>query len=258
MYVPASSPARSQYRQLKRRPLVLTSRSGRGIGALSPQNQTIASVAQAGASSTIGTLVALGTIGGPVGAALAGLVAVGMALAQVFGGCGQTCVQASNIANQVEPILQNNVTTYLASPIRYVSMQKAAANNFMTAWQALTQNCGNPALQSAGQRCISDRQRGACVWKTSPGGWQQAGDGSWSYVPSGPAGSGSECWNWFVGYLDPILNDPLVQPDPVPGSGAASGLLSSFGIDANQTVDGIPVSDLVLPLALILAALVLL
>ena len=257
MYVSPSSPARSRYLPA-RRPVVLTSRSGRGVGALSPQNQSIANVASAGASATVGMLVALGTIGGPVGAAIAGLAALGMQIAEAFGGCGQTCVQASNIANQVEPILQNNVATYLSSPVRYASMQAAAANTFNTAWAALTQNCSNPALGTAGQNCVSDRQRGACTWKTSPGGWTQAADGSWSFVPYGAAGSGSNCWNWFVGYLDPITNDPEVQPDPVSGSSTASGLLTDFGISPDQTIAGVPISDLALPAAILLALLILL
>jgi hypothetical protein len=225
----------------------------RGMGDLSPQNQTIAAAAAAGASTTVSMLVAMGTIGGPVGAAIAGVISIGMALAKVFGGCGQTCVQASNIANQVEPLLQQNVNHYLSAPVRYASLQAAAVNNFQTAWNALVQNCSNPALQAAGQRCISDRQQSGCTWKTSPGGWTQDSAGNWSYVPAGPAGSGSTCWNWFVGYLDPIVNDPTVVPDPIPGSSSGSGLLTSFGIDPATTVAGIPVSDLVIPAAVLLA-----
>jgi hypothetical protein len=198
-------------------------------------------------------LVAMGTIGGPVGIAISGLIAVGLALTKVFSGCGQTCVQASNIANQVEPILQENLNQYLSAPVRYASMQAAAANNFQTAWNALAQNCANPQLAQAGQRCISDRQRGACTWKTSAGGWTQSAGGSWSYIAPGPDGSGSTCWDWFLGYLDPILNDPEVVPDPIPGAAAASGLLSSFGIDPSTTVAGLPVADLVIPGALLLA-----
>jgi len=178
------------------------------------QVQQISAIASAGASATVGILVALGTIGGPVGAAVAGLIAVSQILVGIFKGCGQTCVEATDIVNQVEPVLQQNLATYLASSPRTASLQAAAVNNFQTAWNAVLQNCNNPQLAAAGQNCISQRQNGACAYKTSPGGWQQSGS-TWTYVYPGANGSGSTCWNWFVGYLDPIQNDPTVVADSV-------------------------------------------
>lgn len=252
----SSPPVRSYRRRppvVLRVPLMYT-----GLGDLSPQNQTIASVAAAGASSTVSMLVALGTVSGPIGAAIAGLISVGMLLAKVFGGCGQTCVQATNIANQVAPILQQNLDHYMSAPIHYASMQAAALNNFDTAWNALVQGCGDPRLLDAGKRCVSDRQSGACVWKSSEFGWNRSADGSYTYVPSGPNGSGSACWNWFAGFRDPIANDPTVVPDPVPGSVSSAGLLSAVGINPDATIAGLPVSDLVIPAAIILAAAILL
>lgn len=195
-----------------------------GLGALTGGAATAASIAATGASTTAGILVALGTIGGPVGAAIGGLISLGLVLANVFSGCGQTCVEASNIANQVESqALKPMLQTYMASPVHYASMQAAYLNNFDSAWNALTQACGNPQLSTAGKNCISDRQQGACTWKTSPGGWQQTGSG-WQFIPYGAAGSGSTCWNWFVGYRDPVANDPTVVPDPSPISASGSGL----------------------------------
>lgn len=252
MYVTTShTPQRSRYLRRSALPLPLVLIRRRGMGDVT--NQSIASAAAAGATATTSILVAMGKIGGPVGAAIAGLVAVGMALTKVFSGCGQTCVQATQIANQVGDILQQNLDHYLSAPVHYASLQAAAVNNFQTAWNALVQNCSNPALQAAGQRCVTDRQRGACTWKASPGGWTQGQDGTWTFVPAGPSGSGTECWNWFIGLLDPILNDPTVVPDPVPGSSTASGLLSDIGVDPSMTIAGIPLSDLALPAALVLA-----
>lgn len=165
------------------------------LGALDPQQQQIAGMAATAATTTAAILAKLGTLGamgGPIGLAVAGIVAVGMALANAFAGCGQTCVAATNIANQVEPLLGKNKDDYINSPIRYRSMQLAALNNFDFTWAALVKACSNPQLQAAGQRCISDRQRGSCIWKDH----------------------NNACWNWFLGYRDPIANDPGVQPDP--------------------------------------------
>lgn len=225
-----------------------------GLGQAS--TQLISQVATTGASTTVSILVGLGVIAGPIGAAIAGVVAVGALLEQIFKGCGQTCVEASDIANQVEAALKTNLTTYMSAPVHYASLQSAALNNFNTAWAALTQACGNPQLASAGQNCISERQQGACSYKTTPGGWQQNSTG-WTYVYPGANGSGSTCWNWFVGYHDPIANDPTVVADP-PTEAVSSTItqgLTAVGLSPNTTIFGIPLSTLALPA---LAALVLL
>ena len=191
--------------------------------------QQISAIASTGASATVGILVAMGTIAGPVGAAIGGLIGVGQLLVGVFKGCGQTCVEATSIVNQVEPVLAQNLETYVASPVRTVSMQAAAINNFETAWNAVVQNCNNPQLLSAGQNCIKDREQGSCAYKTSPGGWQQS-NGVYTYQYPGANGSGSACWNWFIGYHDPIANDPDVQPDT-----AATGSTSTTSTAATSS-----------------------
>jgi hypothetical protein len=190
------------------------------VGTLDPQTQQIAGIAAAAATTTGSILAAshlmiFGLAGGPLGAAIAGIAAVGLALANLFSGCGQTCVEATKIANQCEPLLLQNLQHYLSAPTHYASMQAAALNNFDFVWAALTKSCSTPALQQAGQNCVQDRQRGACKWTASPGGWAQDSTGKWTYSGYGAAGSGSACWNWFVGYRDPIANDPTVIPDPV-------------------------------------------
>ncbi len=199
------------------------------------QINQISAIASTGASATVGILVAMGTLTGPVGAAIAGVIAVAQLLVSVFHGCGETCVEATTIVNQVEPILQQNLATYLASPVHTTSLQAAAMNNFQTAWNAVVQNCQNPQLLSAGTNCVAERQQGSCAYKTSPGGWQQASDGSWTYVYPGANGSGSACWNWFVGYLDPIQNDPTVVPDSVATSTAAGTGVAQTGAGPDLT-----------------------
>jgi len=211
-------------------------RARRGMGALTPEENSIASAA-ASAATTTGLLV-----GGPLGGAIAGTIAqVGIALANIFAGCGQTCVEATELANQAEPLLLQNLQAYLSAPVHYASLQAGALNNFELTWNALVSACSNPALGSAGQSCIADRQQGACHYQTSPGGWQQDSSGNWTYVYPGAQGSGSSCWNWFVGYHDPIANDPTVVPDPIPGAAAASSLLTSVGLPS--TVFGLPIGD---------------
>lgn len=216
-----------------------------GFGALAPQNQNIANAAASAASLT-GTLAAALSGIPIIGPAVNAAVSIGLALANIFAGCGQSCVLATNLANQAEPLLQNNLDTYMSAPIHYASLQAAYLNNFDLTWNALVSACSNPQLGAAGQSCISDREQGACHYQTSPGGWFQDGTGAWSYQNPGAQGSGSTCWNWFVGYRDPIANDPTVVPDPIPGSSVVSGILSSIGIPTGGTVFGLPIVDVAL------------
>ena len=229
-----------------------------GMGQVVPTSvSTAASIAATGITVTTSLMTALGstlTVLGlalpVVGTAIAALIGVGIAIANCFKGCGQTCVEATDYANQADTILAQNLQAYVSSSVRFQSMQTAALNTFDTAWAALQQACGQASLGSAGQNCISDRAEGGCKWKASQGGWNADG----TYTPWGSAGSGDVCWNWFVGMRDPIANDPFVQPDPTAATastvtdGTSTGALSSIASALSGSDD--------LPL-LIAAALVL-
>lgn len=205
-----------------------------------------------GAAGTIGSTVAQTTgqglltaapFTGPAAPFVALAGAITLMVSKLFGGCGQACVLASNDANAIEQKLQQNLTLYLSQPTRTASMQAAALQNFDAIWNALVQACGQIG-GGAGGNCISDRKQGACKWQASAGGWGSDG----AYHPAGAAGSGSTCWNWFVGYRDPIANDPHVAPDaPLTQQAggaldAATGAASGTGAGLlNGTVLGIPI-----------------
>ena len=168
-----------------------------------------------------------------IGAALAGVTILATVLIQ-NSGCGVTCVETSDWANQAEPLLQQNITAYfaIAAP-RSQSQQNAALANFTAIWTALVNQCSNPATGNAGVRCISDRQAGACTWKATA-------DSPW---PGGPAQGA--CWNWWNAYHDPIANDPNVVPDS-----AAS--IASSTLTSASTSTGIPAWLLAIAAVLIL------
>jgi hypothetical protein len=232
-----------------------------GMGQVVPTSvSTAASIASVGITTTTSILGALGstmTILGlalpVVGAAIAALVAVGIAVANMFKGCGVTCTEATAYANQADALMVQNVTAYTSSSIRYVSMQRAALNTFDTTWAALQQACGQPALGAAGQRCITDRQEGACTWKASQGGWNSDG----TFTPWGAAGSGDVCWNWFVGMRDPIANDPFVQPDPTSSSVASSPVGSMAATSSAPATSTVYYGGLLLAAAIVAAVVLL-
>lgn len=261
MYVITSPIARrrpARYLPARRRvplPVLLVRRRGLA-GPLPQDQQQIAGIAAAGATATASILVALGTVGGPVGAAVAGLVALGVGIANLFGGCGQSCVVATQIDNRFGDLLAQNFNTYMASPVHYRSLQLAALNNFDTLWNGFQQMCSNAGVL---QKCVADRQAGACHYRSPAGAWVSDGSGGWKF----DGAVGPPCWNWFTGMRDPIANDPAVVPDPSPVSSvsaaagsAGSSLLSWAGLSPSSAVGGFQVSDLVLPAVLLLAAAV--
>lgn len=187
-------------------------------------------------ASALGAGAAIPSPASPFLAAAAGIASL-LAQFGVGSGCGQSCVLSTQYANQAESALQQNIAAYFAIPApRWTGYQTQAINNFMQVWNDLHSQCSNPALGSAGQRCITDRQSGACTWHqttTPPWGTPAAG----------------QCWNWWNGYHDPIANDPNTT-DVQPGSfSSAAGSLSN--VASSLTTGG---GSALLPIALIAGA----
>lgn len=190
----------------------------RGMGSQQSVQQAVA-IGGAAASSAAAGLVAAHLIPAAavpfIGPALAGAAMLASYLIK-NSGCGQTCIVTSQWANQAADALKQNLDAYFAMPVpRPKSAQTLALQTFDQIWAKLAEMCGDPQWGDAGKRCISDRQRGACKW-------QDAG----------------QCWNWFIGYRDPIANDTQVADDS-----ALSQVESIFG--------GSGETSKLLPLALI-------
>lgn len=152
------------------------------------------------------------------GAALeAGLISAGVGVATSFligpikkliSGCGPSCVQTSNYANEAQSILDQNLKAYFAIPApRAASVQAAFLANFDAVWNHFEAQCAAVG-GAAGNACMGDRQAGACKWQAN-----------------------GACWNWHVGFRDPIAHDADVAPDSVVSSltGAFQSLTSSAG-----------------------------
>lgn len=144
-----------------------------------------ASVAAPAATAVAGAAAAAGIV------STAWIPVIGPAVAAVTLGItaiinrksGRQKVAATQIVEELEPMLQRNVEAYLEGP-RTRTSQAVALKNFDDAWAWLTSTaaCGNPELDKAGRTCITDR---------SPGGR----------------------WDWFSYYREPIANDPEVRQD---------------------------------------------
>jgi hypothetical protein len=231
-------------------------RGRRGMGAITSSQAS--SLISSAASMTSGSIVAAtaATTAGMatgIGAAVVGLVGVAMAIYKLTQGCGAECTESTTIANEVGDQMSTAFQQYMSAPVHYQSVQTTYLALFDNAWAQLVQLCSNPALGSPGERCITDRQAGACTWTCSPFGWQQNSDGSWTYIPAGPVGSGSTCWNYFSGMRDPVANDPTVVPDP-PTDEVSTAVSSLAASTSSGTTDYTPV---VIAAVLILAAVLL-
>ena len=209
----------------------------RGMGDANTASQQVqlgGSIAAGTASAILGSLTTGGavTVLGITAAAVpvigAALVGATMLVSYLVknSGCGQTCIETSEWANKAAAALQQNLDAYRALPSPRTQAQQAVAlANFDVIWQQLQQLCGQQGTGDAGVRCITDRQRGACKWKNN-----------------------GACWDWFIGYRDPIANDAVV-PDPSIATQVSGDLASIFGTSGDS-------SSALLPLAL-LAGLVL-
>ena len=161
-------------------------------------------------SQVLGTAASVPSPAAPFLAAAAGLVAI---FGNIFNGCGNTCIEATQYANQAGSQLDTLMAQYFALPTpRPYAAQQAYLSACQQIFSWLQQMCSNPALGQAGQRCISERltQR-ACpstLNDSNIGGGQIAFCDYWSY------------------FYNPVLNDPDVAPATSSASSAVSSATS--------------------------------
>lgn len=187
-------------------PLVWRQGGLRALGASTPFNQMstsqLASTAVTTATSLTAAILPLAGIAGPAAPIVA---AIGLALGPIIGmfsGCGQTCIQATQYANQADAAVAQAFNVYMAAPVHYKSAQQAFLSQFQQLYQYLYNACSSPQLGSAGQRCISERL-------------VRGGTAPWC-----PTSTGCD---WFTQFYDPVANDPHVVDDTAGSTGLLSG-----------------------------------
>lgn len=93
----------------------------------------------------------------------------------------------TQVVNELEPLLQQNVQAYLNESPRSKAAQTYALQVFDHVWSQVVEGCSQPQMGEPGRRCISERERG--------------GSAKWC-----PTGTGCD---WFASYRDPIANDSM-------------------------------------------------
>ena len=149
-------------------------------------SQQIQSIAVTGASTTVGLLTSLSLSGDHGARRAAALIAVGSLIAGMFKGCGSSCVIASNDANKIEPVLQQNLQAYLVDPDSHEKLASGGLEQFRSrVWNALKTAVQRSIAWSAGQRCISDRTKGRALTKSRLAAGHRTPDGTCTYQYNG-------------------------------------------------------------------------
>jgi len=178
-----------------------------------------------GASAAVSGAFAAGLIPASaipfIGPAIAGAALLASALIK-NSGCGQTCVETSEWANKAGDAIDKNREAYFALPApRTRSNQQLALQTFDQIWAKLVEICGNPQFGNAGKRCISDRQRGACTWKSK-------------YPPKYPGQPDvGQCFDWFNNGRDPIANDPVIDDPVITPSSVSDSISTAFASEGS-------------------------
>ena len=127
-------------------------------------------------------------------------------IAAQFKGCGQTCKDATTIANNAEAAAESLLQKWNATPVKYKSIQQAYLAAQQDVWNYISGSCQKIGGQG-GQQCIADRQRGGK-------------------------------FDFFIHYVDPVANETDIVPDPVTASTGIASVLSG-------TVGGFPMPLLI-------------
>ena len=211
---------------------------------------------------TLGTGAAVGVLEGLHAAgAIGGSIAGGIAAGALSFGIGAAAalvlaflsrqgpkqkVATTQLANQVEPLMQQNLAAWNASA-KTCADQAVALATWDSLWNALVNACANPSLGDPGHSCIDDRL---------PAGVQ------FEYNTFHLVGNGM--YNWKAYYRDPIANDPAASgccptetcfyPNCTPPASSCVPQSASSGANAVAGVTlpgGVSLSALAIPAALL-------
>ena len=208
---------------------VRTSRVRRNRGLGDGTTSVIGSVASVGGTvaSTVGLaasagLLTLGTTIAPFIPFVGPVLALGAVIFSIFHNSksAQEKVQTTQVVNQIEPYMKQNVAAWQASD-KSCSNQQAALANFDTLWQQVVTQCGQVG-DDPGKNCVSDRTRGGK-------------------------------WDWYSYYRDPIANDSCSNvTNAASVVNGASDLVGVIGNATGLSTTEIVIGAVVLGLVLIL------
>lgn len=181
------------------------------------------SAASKAALAILGPSAAAGPVGLAIGAAAVAITALSGTIAHLISGCGQVCVDATNIVNQEDGLMQQIVSAYWSTPTRTVSFQQWTLQQLNALFQQTSQMLaplGAVGAESAKERLTRGYDSPWCVSNHLAVGVNNV-------VPPNPQTNPlGRCGGWYDVYYDPIAADPAVVPD----ASIASTVASSIGL----------------------------
>ena len=204
---------------------------------------------QSGNQEAAEGLQAAGTVAmafGPVGVAVGAGLELAAQIVNLFKPCGNICIAATQIVNQVEPILQQNNQQYFGNPHRTTGDQASALAVVQTAFEQIQPNSGNAALGIAGEKCNAERIGNGMEVDSTSCAYGETYAGEYPPYSSVPYPLGV-CWTWTLAYYDPIANDI-----PPGGDGPATGSASTD----TTTLFGFPLTDVLAAAAAVALAVI--
>jgi hypothetical protein len=203
----------------------------RGLGANQQTTQAIITGATSAASKIalqiMGPAAASGPVGLAIGLSALAITALSGKIAHLISGCGQVCIDATNIVNQEDQYVLQIAQAYWNTPTRTKSFQQWTLQQLDSIFQQTAQMLaplGDVGAKSARERLTRGYAAPWCVSNHLAVGVDNVVDPS----PTNPLG---RCGGWYDVTYDPIANDPDVVPDSSVAVQAATsvGLLNPSG-----------------------------
>lgn len=184
--------------------------------------QRVAAVAAVGGSTALaimGPAMAAGPWGLAVAGAVVGISLLAGKIGHLITGCGDVCVQATQVVNQAQDYVQEIIDLYWKTPVRTKSYQAwvlGQLNQIFAQVQEMLSRLG-----PVGEKSLKER-------------FTRGGGAPWCAANNLSIGPG--CGGWWDKAYDPVANDAGVVDDSDPITTGAAAVAQTLGIPANYAL----------------------
>jgi hypothetical protein len=196
-----------------------------GLGANQQTTQAIITGATSAASKAALAIMGPAAAGGPVGlaigAAALAITALSGKIAHLITGCGQVCIDDTNIVNQADQLIQQIGSQYWNTAVRTVSFQQWTLQQLQDIFAQVSQKVG---LQKSATERLT--RGGGAPWCAA----NHLAIGVDNVVTPNPTNHFGRCGGWLDVVYDPLASDPDVVPDSAAVGQAVSAAASSIGL----------------------------
>ena len=195
-----------------------------GLGLTEQGTQSIitgiTSTASKLALQIMGPAAATGPIGLAIGASALAITLLSGKIAHLITGCGQVCIDDTNIVNQADQLVQQIGSQYWNTQVRTKSFQAWTLQQLQDIFAQVSQKVG---LQKSATERLT--RGGGAPWCAA----NNLAIGVDNVVTPNPTNHLGRCGGWLDVVYDPIAQDPDVIDNPVADVAQSIGLTTSGG-----------------------------